>query len=183
MRQTHIAAIAPILAPVRIVASRVSTQCLLNTVCQTAWASRIPIVRCDEAEHASEGIESLDTRGSHQENGLLYRLLAEYVRMAAAQPDNEWHNRVMQLDETPAKTLANLHGLLLACGWLETRVVPDAYRERGAVLGVYRPTRDGRSAVAMATGESQSCHQSLDGPWRDERSAIEPARGEGLAED
>ncbi len=57
------------------------------------------------------------------------------------------HDRVIELDGQDTKELCQLHGLLIALGWIETRVYPDAFSTPGKLVQCYRITRDGVGAL------------------------------------
>lgn len=76
----------------------------------------------------------------------LFRLLAHYA-VAGAVDREAWQDRLMELDHRPAKDLVQLHGLLLAYGWIE--------QNTGVVRGCYRVTTAGQRAVKQVRAEHE----------------------------
>lgn len=81
------------------------------------------------------------------ENEALHSLLLTYRQQRKQNPDSEWHDRVMELADTSAQALSKLHGLLLALGWVETRVAREAFETPGKLTACYRITNDGVRAL------------------------------------
>jgi hypothetical protein len=82
------------------------------------------------------------------DNTELLRLLTHYAQ--AGNPDREaWHQRVSQLEGVSTEPMCSLHGLLLACDWIEQNTgVTSA--EPGRVAGCYRVTTSGIRAIKQA---------------------------------
>lgn len=85
-----------------------------------------------------------------QSDEQLRQLLDRYVQLHKSQPKVEWHDRVMELDGCDTQRLAKLHGLLLASGWIETRVHGDSFRHAGRLEACYKVTHDGVHALRLA---------------------------------
>lgn len=83
-------------------------------------------------------------------NPKLGRLLLAYAELKKAQPDAEWHDRIMELTDVTSDELNRLHGLLLASGWIETRVHGDSFRQAGRLEACYRLTSDGAAALRLS---------------------------------
>lgn len=79
-----------------------------------------------------------------RENLRLRRLLLHYEETYRRQVDAEWLDRLMELDGTDGEELSRLHGLLLAHGWLDSRVHHQAFDLPGQVRACYQITREGR---------------------------------------
>lgn len=77
-------------------------------------------------------------------------LLARYRDVGEASPDVPWHDRVMELAGIGPEELSKLHGILLAKGWLETRVDREALATPGRLRACYRATREGIAALRAA---------------------------------
>jgi hypothetical protein len=81
----------------------------------------------------------------------LQRLLGHYA--GACGPDPEaWQDRLMELDEVEPRQLVELHGLLIAFGWLEQNTGHGPVPRPGTVPGSYRITAAGRRAGKLARG-------------------------------
>lgn len=77
-------------------------------------------------------------------------LLARYRDLGEASPDVPWHDRVMELAGIGPDELSKLHGILLAKGWLDTRVDREALATPGRLRACYRATREGIAALRVA---------------------------------
>jgi hypothetical protein len=82
-----------------------------------------------------------------RDNVPLRRLLAWYREQKQTRPDAPWHDRLMQAAGVSADQISKLHGLLLAHGWIETRVDPLSFAEPGRLRECYRVTREGSSIL------------------------------------
>lgn len=80
----------------------------------------------------------------------LHGLLLTYSKMKKQKPDADWHDRIMEMDGVSEEELNKLHGLLLASGWMETRVHGDAFRTAGKLEACYRITPDGNAALRFS---------------------------------
>lgn len=80
----------------------------------------------------------------------LHALLLGYAARKRETPDAEWHDRIMELAGCDEAALGKLHGLLLASGWIETRVHGEAFRKAGVLESCYRITPDGSAALRLA---------------------------------
>jgi hypothetical protein len=81
-----------------------------------------------------------------RENDQLAVLLEHYVRLTTE--DREaWLDRCMQLDGVEAKGLAELHGLLIAFGWIEQNTGQMPVLQAAGCPGCYRTTAAGRRAL------------------------------------
>jgi hypothetical protein len=80
----------------------------------------------------------------------LHALLSAYAALKRNRPDAEWHDRVMDLPGCEPTELHRLHGLLLASGWVETRVHGDSFRDAGKLVSCYRLTADGAAILRFA---------------------------------
>lgn len=85
-----------------------------------------------------------------QSNSPLRELLEQYRQKQFERPDAEWHDRVMELGTLTTTELSKLHGLLLANGWVDTRVTADAFATAGKLADCYKVTRDGLTALRRA---------------------------------
>ena len=89
-----------------------------------------------------------------REDAGLFHLLNHYA--AAGVDDREaWQDRVMELEEVPAESLARLHGKLLACDWIEQNTGATPVLQRGAVPRCYRVTPAGRRALKQARAREE----------------------------
>jgi hypothetical protein len=77
----------------------------------------------------------------------LARLLANY---AAAADRGAWQDRLMELDDLPARELVSLHGELLAYGWIEQNTGVVTGGPPGVVAQCYRVTAAGVRAGKRA---------------------------------
>jgi len=77
----------------------------------------------------------------------LRRLLAWYRDQKQARPDAPWQDRLMHAAGVSAEQISKLHGLLLAHGWIETRVDPAIFTEPGRLRECYRATREGTAVL------------------------------------
>ena len=80
----------------------------------------------------------------------LHALLSAYATLKRKNPDVDWHDRVMELAGCEPSELNRLHGLLLASGWIETRVHGDSFRTAGKLASCYRVTADGSAVLRYA---------------------------------
>lgn len=80
----------------------------------------------------------------------LHALLAAYAELKRKSPDAEWGDRVMSLPGCDPTDLHRLHGLLLASGWIETRVHGDSFQTAGRLASCYRLTSDGAAVLRFA---------------------------------
>jgi hypothetical protein len=85
-----------------------------------------------------------------RDDELLRELLRRYRELKVHQPQAEWHDRVMDHEGLEAEQLCRLHGLLLANGWIETRVYADAFATPGRLAQCYRATPEGARALIRA---------------------------------
>jgi hypothetical protein len=100
-------------------------------------------------------------------------LLDEYHKNRARQPHKPWHDRIMALDGVEPRELSRLHGLLLANGWLETRVFAEAFSQPGTIADAYRITRDGLRALAQ-TDDWLELSDPVDGLLQPHQAALTP---------
>lgn len=91
-----------------------------------------------------------------RDNEPLLALLTAYAELKARQPDRDWHDRQGQFRDLPARELSRLHGMLLANGWIESRVHADAFHPAGRVADVYRVTHDGIRTLRELASETVS---------------------------
>lgn len=91
----------------------------------------------------------LDALEQLRENERLFRLLDHYAQFGGADPE-AWQDRLMNLDGVDAKGLVQLHGQLLAEGWVEqnTGYTPELKYEEVPLC--YRTTVLGRRVVRLA---------------------------------
>lgn len=101
------------------------------------------------------GMETLRTEPG------LRDLLQTYAERRKASPQVEWHDRVMALDGVEEERLTKLHGLLLAGGWVETRVHGESFQSPGRLEACYRITPEGLAALRMQRAVG---HESDDEP-------------------
>jgi hypothetical protein len=81
----------------------------------------------------------------------LQRLLGHYD--GACGPDPEaWQDRLMELGGAEPRQLVELHGLLIAFGWLEQNTGHGPVPRPGTVPDCYRVTAAGRRAGKLARG-------------------------------
>jgi hypothetical protein len=90
----------------------------------------------DELEHLCESPD-------------LCRLLAHYA-MRGAVAGEVWQDRLMHLDGVEPKGLTQLHGELIAFGWVEQNTGATAGSGPGVVAGCYRITAAGQRALQRA---------------------------------
>ncbi|MGE3807710.1 MAG: hypothetical protein AB7K24_23860 [Gemmataceae bacterium] len=99
-----------------------------------------------------------------RENEPLQRLLGHYVALDHATPE-AWHTRLTELAEIGADALVELHGHLLAHGWLAMNLQADA--------GGYRVTTNGaralRRAQAPAGDEEEPVNIEMESAWKKAR--------------
>ncbi|QDU62757.1 hypothetical protein Pan216_36270 [Planctomycetes bacterium Pan216] len=81
----------------------------------------------------------------------LRQLLAEYKARKDRDKNAEWFDRVMALGDLDQRALSKLHGLLLAQGWIDTRIASDVFDEPGRLANCYRITSDGNRALTWVT--------------------------------
>lgn len=84
-----------------------------------------------------------------RENPQLRSLLEAYRARKTALPDAEWHDRVMEMGNVDSMTLVRLHGLLLANGWIETRVDRESFAQPGILRCCYRASPEGLRALRL----------------------------------
>jgi hypothetical protein len=79
----------------------------------------------------------------------LCRLLAHYALRGTADQE-DWQDRLRELDGVESRDLTRLHGELIAFSWVEqnTGVTPLAWP--GVVAGCYRITAAGQRALKLA---------------------------------
>lgn len=92
----------------------------------------------------------LDALAVLRANDHLRRLLLEYRLLREYEPETLWHDRIMALADLAPKELSRLHGLLLANGWLDIRVMPEAFEQPGRIAQCYRITREGLLALRQS---------------------------------
>jgi hypothetical protein len=78
-------------------------------------------------------------------------LLAHYVNQPVAEPDARL-DRVMELDGFTGKSLSQLHGELIAYGWIEYSAGSNIVRP-GCVPNCYWPTAAGRRALRWSEAQ------------------------------
>jgi hypothetical protein len=79
----------------------------------------------------------------------LCELLAHYAGLGA--DDRQvWQDRLGQVDGASARELVQLHGELLAYGWLEQNTGATPVLRKGSVPQCYRVTAAGRRALKQA---------------------------------
>jgi hypothetical protein len=87
-----------------------------------------------------------DERERLRELPALVQLLTHYVEAGAA--DREaWQDRLMTLDDLPPRQLTELHGELIAYGWIEQNTGTTVLRQPGVVAACYRATAAGRRVL------------------------------------
>jgi hypothetical protein len=74
----------------------------------------------------------------------LRQLLTHY---ASGENAEVWQDRRMQLEGVTARELAQLHGELMAYGWIEQNIGPAPVMRQEAVARCYRATAAGRRAL------------------------------------
>jgi hypothetical protein len=85
-------------------------------------------------------------------NENLSRLLSHYATTGAAEREN-WQDRVMEQEGIERQGLVKLHGLLLACSWIEQNTGSVSLLQPGVVRQCYRITAAGIKALKAATVE------------------------------
>jgi hypothetical protein len=83
---------------------------------------------------------------SLSEDGPVRQLLTLYRRMKETTPADEWHDRLGEMPGVERADLSRHYGLLLANGWLETRIDRDSLGA-GGVKQAYQITKDGLRAL------------------------------------
>lgn len=91
----------------------------------------------------------------HAADTELRSLLLEYQRRKDADPQADWHDRVMEAAGVEPARLIKLHGVLLANGWIETRVHREGFDTAGLVRRAYRLTAEGKRALLAHDEEPQ----------------------------
>lgn len=76
----------------------------------------------------------------------LLQLLTHYATGAGPDPQ-AWQDRVMALDGTELRELAQLHGELIAFGWVEQNTGMTPVLKPGVAAACYRVTAAGRRAL------------------------------------
>jgi hypothetical protein len=101
-------------------------------------------------EAARMGTEALsDGWPRLRECEALARLLTHYAELGGA--DREaWQDRRMGLDGVEPRDLVRLHGLLIACGWVEQNTGATPVLKPGVVAACYRVTAAGLRALRQA---------------------------------
>ena len=82
-----------------------------------------------------------------QREPVLRILLQAYRDQHRRRPDDDWHDRVMQVQDVAPQRLCELHGLALAVGWIDTRVKAAAFEQPGRIRDCYRISPAGRRAL------------------------------------
>ena len=72
----------------------------------------------------------------------LLALLAHY-RESGGDDREAWQDRPIEWNGVSGRRLTELHGELLAAGWLELNLESTLARKSGAVAACYRVTREG----------------------------------------
>ncbi|HVJ82648.1 MAG TPA: hypothetical protein VNC50_16385 [Planctomycetia bacterium] len=83
----------------------------------------------------------------------LRELLAWYGDLRAAKPDAAWHDRRAELPHVDAAALSRLHGDLMAFGWIDVRIAPDALETPGEIRSAYQITREGIRALRQTENQ------------------------------
>ena len=89
-----------------------------------------------------------------QEMPELLRLLEHYARAGAADTE-AWQDRLMQLDGVPPRNLVQLHGELIAHGWVQQNTGVTPAPGLGVAAACYRITAAGRRALRQAHNEQE----------------------------
>lgn len=84
----------------------------------------------------------------------LRELLAQYKSYREVHPGQEWHDRVMQLGTLEPPEISKMHGVLLANGWVDTRVAIETFNTPGRLQSCYKITPDGVRALQWAMQEA-----------------------------
>jgi hypothetical protein len=80
----------------------------------------------------------------------LRSLLTHYADLGTADRES-WQDRLMDLDGLPPRELVQLHGELLAYGWIEQNTGHTPTPKPGAVPGCYRVTSVGQKVLKWAS--------------------------------
>ena len=118
------------------------------------------------------------------DNPCLRELLEQYRHQREQSPEAEWHDRVMHLAELTDEEMSELHGLLLACGWLDVRVHNEAFRTVGRLRDCYRISSDGIEALRMIENPLglEAVSEEINSPWG-ELTTEQPAGADEPAAD
>lgn len=92
----------------------------------------------------------LDEIAHLRTNPSLLQLLRHYARPAESNRD-AWQDRVMAMDSLEPREITELHGELLAFGWIELNGGQSDHFSPGVVPACYRMTVDGLRAYRMVT--------------------------------
>lgn len=90
----------------------------------------------------------LDEMQYLREDDGLFRLLRHYQDYTAEERDS-WLDRCMTLEGVESKRLVELHGLLIAFGWVEQNSGQDSVAFESACPATYRTTAAGRRALKL----------------------------------
>lgn len=80
-----------------------------------------------------------------RESEELYALLGHYVE-ATGEDHESWLDRAMAWPEVTEKALTQLHGELIAYGWIEMNLDTTTPRKAETIASCYRVTREGVKA-------------------------------------
>jgi hypothetical protein len=87
------------------------------------------------------------------EDAPLRDLLAWYGDLHAARPDAAWHDRRAELPHVDAAGLSRLHGDLIAFGWIDIRISPEALATPGEIRSACQITREGIRALKQTENQ------------------------------
>jgi hypothetical protein len=93
----------------------------------------------------------LDEIAHLRNNPPLLQLLTHYARLAEPNRD-AWQNRLMSMDSVEPAGMTQLHGELLAFGWIELNGGQSDHFSPGVAPACYRMTVDGLRAYRRVTG-------------------------------
>jgi hypothetical protein len=77
-----------------------------------------------------------------RENPQLLALLSHYARLGSEDQEN-WRDRLMQMEGVTPKELAGLHGVLIAMDWIEQNSGNAIFLKDGTLSACYRITLGG----------------------------------------
>jgi hypothetical protein len=91
----------------------------------------------------------IDGLGRLRNNPMLQQLLAHYAEARATDGEG-WQDRLSQLDGAGPRELTQLHGELIAFGWVEQNTGNTTPFKPGTVAACYRATAAGVRALKRA---------------------------------
>lgn len=96
------------------------------------------------------------------DDATLRAALTHYAMLGASHPD-VWQDRLMRMEGTTSADLTNLHGLLLANGWIIQNLGGATSPKSGVVASCYQVTPAGQRALRqVAHGRHRSNSNSGD---------------------